>query len=445
MSQVESRIYKVVENSLFENREDSSTFLKIAAKYLDKVEELDEVAYLQFQIKDYNEAVQTLNRCYSFCSTTAEQYSVLSNIVKLYSRLNEPEKAIIILEKLMEVAPDDVNLKTEYSFCNYLMNDYKKAEEILTELLKIPNINKKLKGMIEYNMGTYLMEKGEFRKGLENFVGVGHDIGVWKTEDLPLIPQWDGTFIKDQVLFIQGEAGFGDELINVRFLKEIQDAGMKPIWITPRKDLVDTLRRHGFDATSSLEFVDKDDALQCKAMYLPLLLNKEKNNLWTGAYLTADPVYVEKWKAKLPKDFICVKWEGNPEYDHDLHRKIPVEKILALPYENKVNLQLEDYNQPEGLINIAKEITCLDDTLAIMHLSNGVVTSCTSAAHMAGALGVRTIVCPPIARYYIWLDLNNQKSNWYSEKLKVIKQNKCKEWNDVFEQVNTEVNQWQVT
>jgi hypothetical protein len=212
---------------------------------------------------------------------------------------------------------------------------------------------------------------------------------------------------------------------------------MNPVWYTNNEQLVPVFNRNGFKCITHPKEVDLSDAVQCMAMYLPILLDLDKHELWDGAYLTSSEEYRQKWEKLLPdgKKLVC-KWSGNPHYEQDLHRSIPLNFIHNIKFDGKkINVQLEPELSQTGMFSAGCFINNIEDTLAIIDLCDGVVTSCTSVAHMVGALGKNGIVCPPIASYYIWLGMNGNKSDWYGENLKVFRQNKHKDWACVFENV----------
>lgn len=118
-------------------------------------------------------------------------------------------------------------------------------------------------------------------------------------------------------------------------------------------------------------------------------------------------------------------------YDQDLHRSIPVDKIKDLEYNGtKINLQLEPELKNDW--SFSPDINTIEDTLAILWLCEDVISSCTSIAHMAGAIGKKITVCPPIAYYYVWAN----GSKWYGDHVTVIKQSVHGNWDEVFRKID---------
>jgi hypothetical protein len=354
-------------------------------------------------------------------------------MAKMYNHLNDPMVSLGYSKINFECDSGDYDTLMEMAFSYYLMGDYTQSESIMRALNNDPHLPDDVKGRVEYNLGSYDIEHGDFKRGLRGFIDVGHRIQIWHKRSIPNIPEWSNQNINGKTVIIHAEGGIGDELINVRFTKNLKDLGAYPIWITNHRDLKMVFNRNGIETITSEELLARtfngDDTLQCMAMYLPIILDLEVNQLWQGPYLKPSDDYIEKWKGILPTgNKLAVKWSGNPQYDQDLHRSIPVDHIRNIAYNgSKINLQLEPELQQPDMVNVGERIGSIEDTLAILWLCDDLVTSCTSIAHMAGAMGKNGCVCPPIACYYVWLGANGY-SNWYDKSLRVVRQKEHKNW-----------------
>ena len=76
--------------------------------------------------------------------------------------------------------------------------------------------------------------------------------------------------------------------------------------------------------------------------------------------------------------------------------------------------------------DLAPELKTWEDTASYMASMDLIITSCTSAAHMAAALGVETWVIVPVLPYYLWAVPGN-KSAWY-DNVTLFRQEKYGEW-----------------
>ena len=410
------------------NLNEARTFLKIASANCSDLGYLDRIAYLQSEIKDYHACVESLKACLSLAQDNASKFAIRANMAKMLNHLNEPMMSLAYSKMNREVMFDYDTLM-EMSFSYYLMGNYQESEKMMRELVTHSDLPQDVRGRVEYNLGSYDIERGEFKKGLKGFINVGHKIKIWHEQYIPDVPVWQGEDISGKTIIVHAEGGIGDEIINFRFCENLKKLDANPIWISNNKSLAEVFSRHGVQTSKPESFAN---AVQCMAMYLPILLDLDKDQLWNGSYLRPSEQYLEKWSKLLPEGKkLALKWSGNPFYDQDLHRSIPLDIVKNICYNGtKINLQLEpELSQPD-MFNTSEHIHSIEDTLAILWLCDDLITSCTSIAHMNGAMGKNGNVCPPIACYYVWLGSNGY-SNWYDKSLKVYRQTKHKDWNFV--------------
>jgi len=150
--------------------------------------------------------------------------------------------------------------------------------------------------------------------------------------------KWDGKAHPGKAVVLHAEAGIGDEIINVRFMDKIKAMGMRPYWYNSyrdRKDLLEVFNRNGFETINSLSQVEEDgEVFYAQSMHIPVVMGLEYGDLWNGAYLKADPEYVKRHAINVQKSNgrkkIAIRWQGNPAYDHDLHRSYQL-KIYTRP------------------------------------------------------------------------------------------------------------------
>jgi len=418
---------QIVNNS--KSKDEANIFLKIASNNLDNIELLDHIAQLQFHIKSYYDTIETLKKMLNIANTEENILSIRLNLASTYNKTNDPVNALSQLEKMPS---NNMSVQMETALSHYFLGEYSKSESIMKNLLCIPNMQDNVKNRIEYNLSIYEMENGDFKTGYYQYIEKGHKIHIWPTQQIPMIPLWKGEVEEGKTIIIHSEGGLGDEIIGVRFMNNIKKLGMKPVWKTNNKDLYSVFNRNGYHCVLDYSEIDTFNAAQVMAMYLPIYLNLDKDSLWESVYLTPSLEYLEKWKNILPAGRkLGIKWQGNNSYDQDLHRSIPQNKLENIEYDGvKINLQLEEEFKNDW--SYSPEINSIEDTLAILYLCDDIITSCTSIAHMAGAIGNNVVVCPPIAYYYVWA--NGIK--WYGDHVKIIKQKQHNNWDKVFEQIN---------
>lgn len=414
----------------------AAAVLRSAAKYSADLAVLDQIAFLQSEIKDYRACVETLRACLLAASTPEQQFSIRANAAKMYNHLNDPLVSLTFSNMNAAVKPD-LDTQMEIAFSHYLAGNSAESERIMRKLAALQDLPDSVRGRVEYNIGSYDIEAGNFKRGLRGFVEVGHKIGIWPIRELPNIQTWDGSNPAGKTIIVHAEGGIGDEVINVRFMRNLIALGAKPIWVTGNTQLHAVFNRCGYTTVNLVNEIPAtvlDNAIQCSAMSLPILLDLDADQLWNGPYLTPSAEYIEKWRNLLPTGLkLAVKWSGNPTYDQDLHRSIPLAEINKINFAGtKINLQLEPELDQTNMWPAREHIHSIEDTLALIWLCDNLVTSCTSIAHLCGALGKAGIVCPPIAAYYVWLGTRDQqRSNWYDTSLRVVRQHRHRDWTHV--------------
>jgi hypothetical protein len=150
---------------------------------------------------------------------------------------------------------------------------------------------------------------------------------------------------------------------------------------------------------------------------------------------------VEKWKQffnetlDTSKPIIGVRWQGNPGYDQDLHRSIPLSDIVdVLPKNaNLVSIQrdtgLEEIKSEYNILDLSEYMTDFEETLAILENLDTLITSCTSVGHASAAMNKRTVIITPISAYYTWCH-STEKSPWYGNNLDIFRQERPRVWKE---------------
>ena len=132
---------------------------------------------------------------------------------------------------------------------------------------------------------------------------------------------------------------------------------------------------------------------------------------------------------------IIIRWKGNPQFEHDQFRSIPIEKLLGLEKFGKLfSIQIEDSDLPKNanVWDLSHLITSWSDTYNIFAESDLVITSCTATAHLAGAMGAKVIVLPPLVPYITWA---SDTMHWYPDNVVVLKQMEYNNWDKTIEKL----------
>lgn len=428
------------QNELAVARQLLDTFVK----YASRAEEYDMLAKWYMEVKQYPTAIKLAEKALVTTASNEGMYACRSNLAKLYNHANDPKSSLRYSSANLNINPTDNDAWLEQVFSYFLLNEKDKSEKILRDMLEHEqDLSTDVITRIKFNLGTYDLYHGKFQQGLRGFILEGKKLGIWKIPTLPF-KFWEGGIQPGKTIIIFAEGGIGDEIINVRFYQTLVEYGMNPVWYTTRSDLITIFNRLGIQATSNISSYPLD-TLWTFSMSLPIYLDSTPETLWTGPYITADPVYIEKWKriGEINKTKIGLRWSGNPEYEHDLHRSIPLPDVYRVL--NKAEYQIFSLQRDTGadeamyfpdMVDLQDSLKTIEDTLAIIHHLDCVITSCTSVAHMAAAMGKRTIILVPITAYYTWASTMDTSSIWYGDNVTILRQSVLKDWSGPIKQLS---------
>lgn len=253
-------------------------------------------------------------------------------------------------------------------------------------------------------------------------------------------PQWSGDALAGRRLLVHSEQGLGDIIQFARYLPAI--AGDVVFEAPPRlirllsscpgmPPMIPTGADPGrFDVVAPL-------------MSLP---GRMRIPPPTAPYLSAEPDRVAAWRARLPAEGlrIAIAWQGNAERHEDRGRSIDLARfapLAAVQGVRLISLQVGQGSEQIGQVPFAvTTLPGLDegddaflDTAAVMAAVDLVVTSDTSIAHLAGALGRPTWVALRKVPDWRWR-LDRADSPWYPS-MRLFRQTTDGDWAPVFQAI----------
>ena len=367
--------------------------------------------------------------------TSEQKRSSRNNLISAYLAMNHPEKAEVLVDIQLAQTPTDYNSLTQKAACLSLTNRKDEGEKIILDLLpKFPDKEKELQSMLS---GKYLRE-GKLTHGVRVFVEAFKPHHKMFEQELRM-KRWDGIPRPGRTLYVDGEGGIGDEIINIRFFEKVKQLGMNPVLFSHDnkfyRDKNNLFRRHGYSVQTESITINKNE-FWIPMMSFPAVLNLEEKDLWNGTYLK--PLRDPKNKIDSTRFKIGIKCSGNPYFAQDEYRKIPIETMLEYLPENADIYYIDKLkvNHPR-VTDLADRIDSWEDTLDLIDQMDCIVSSCTSLVHAAGAIGKTTFVVVPIAEYYIWTTSRRDHSSpWYGDNFHVMKQITPRDWNQPLSEVS---------
>lgn len=394
------------------------------------------------ELKNYDSAIKDFSQSVKFKPDYAEAYN---NRGLLFARLQNYEFAIKDFNKAITIKPDYAEAYCNIGVMYKNVGDIVSAIKFYNKSIKIdPNFSEAF-----FNKSIALLLNGNFEEGLALYESRKKIQKVHNKYPDNLL--WDGKkSLKNRVLLIYSEQGLGDTIQFCRYIKLLADFGANIIFEIPN-NLYGLLK----DLEGVNKFLIKEKKndekydFHCPLLSLPYLLKTNLKNIPKKIpYLFAENNRIIKWKNYLgDKDFkIGICWQGKSGAV-DIGRSFPVSLFEII---NKIkNIRLISLQKGEGveqLKNLSSNIkieTINDfdsgkdsflDTAAIMKCLDLVITSDTSVAHLAGALGVKTFLLLQYIPDWRWF-LLKKDSPWYPNHI-IFRQKKSGDWQTVFNEIS---------
>ncbi len=267
--------------------------------------------------------------------------------------------------------------------------------------------------------------------------------------------EWDGSPLEGRTILLHTEQGLGDAIQFIRFAASVRDRGGRVLVECP-KGLVPLLGScPGIAGLVARGEEAPPFDVHAPLLGLPRLLGTTLANLPRAVpYLSADPAAVARWGEELALDRswkVGIAWQGNPRFKADRHRSIPLARFAPLAAVPGVRLyglqkgpgteQIAPASATVPLVDLGARLdeagATFADTSAVMRHLDLIVTSDTSIAHLAGALGVPVWVALGASADWRWL-LGREDCPWYPT-MRLFRQSRPGDWAEVLARIADEV------
>ncbi len=393
-----------------------------------------------------------------------EDDQILGLLAGTYYEDKKFDKTLECLDKL----PETPHLLVNKASCLYFLHRAPEAEEIMRSLPTFDDGHKidlslylNAQGKFDksreilapiadtnarasFNYGWYLLAEDKLQEGYKYIrAGASDELRVWGHEwilrkDYNIGEQyrWNGETVDTIAFYLEG--GMGDGMIFVRYVENFKKY-CKTVKIFAPKSLIPLLEECGYENVYTPEYITKtgwDKYVPAMSAPYFLGLNHPREGV-TFPYLKRKVNPVDEMnRIANGKKKICIRWRGNPQFEHEQFRSVPVEGLLGLEkYGQLFSLQIEDSNLPKNanVWDLSHLIHDWCDTYDVIAESDLVVTSCTAVAHLAGAMGAKVVVLPPLVPYITW---NVKENTWYPDNVVVIQQMEYNGWDKTIEKLH---------
>jgi tetratricopeptide (TPR) repeat protein len=400
-----------------------------------------------FELQKFDEAIASYRQALAIRANFPE---ALSNLGNVHNKIGNPDEAAACYSRAIELAPNHADAHNNLGNALKELGRYDEAEQCYRRAIALaPELLDP-----HTNLAQLRLLLGDLPNGFRDYE-LRLKSGTLRSRPFEQ-PPWRGEPLSGKTILVQTEQGFGDAIQFIRYTRLLKQQGadvlaecQQPlVKILATCPAIDAL--FGYDAP--LPSFDYHVSL----LSLPHLCGTTIETIPADIpYLFADPVLVAHWKeqlATLTGFRIGMNWHGRAGVGSFRRRDIPLDyfaALAALPNVHLISLQREDADAlrnsplqfplwiPPGEIDAAHG--AFMDTAAIMLNLDVVISSDTSIAHLAGALGVPVWTPLPFVADWRWL-LDRCDTPWYP-KMRLFRQQKRGDWADVFDRLTDAVRQ----
>lgn len=296
---------------------------------------------------------------------------------------------------------------------------------------------------VEWNLALALLTAGNYAEGWPALES------RWRAKGFPTAPRafdaplWRGEDVSGRALLLYEEQGRGDAIQFIRYAPLAAARGAR-VTVQVGADLVRLFRRSLGESVAVISTADPAPPADyvCPLMSLPPVFATTPTAVPAAApYLTADPADSARWKERLAGEGLKVGlvWGGNPDFADDRRRSpglAPLAPLFTVAGVRWIGLQvgaarrgMAGWSPPAGFYDAGAEINDFADSAAIIDNLDLVISSCTAALHLAGAMGRPTWGLLARGADWRWMT-DRDDSPWYPA-LRLFRQPRAGDWRSV--------------
>jgi tetratricopeptide (TPR) repeat protein len=272
-------------------------------------------------------------------------------------------------------------------------------------------------------------------------------------------PVWDGSDLAGKTIALLGHQGLGDQILFASCVPDVAARAKKVVLFCDAR--LTRLFARSFAHTDVFgsemlaAFVARGElpGLQCALGRLPMYLRNDVSAFAGNAFLRADGSRVAAWSQRLralgPGLKVGISWRGGNPQGSGPRRSIALQEwkdLFSLSGVDYVSLQ---YGNCEDELAAARSslgaaihhwpeaIADYDETAALVCALDVVITVTTAVAHLAGALGKKTLVLVDGQPQWRWLG-HGEMMPWYGS-MRLVRQASLGRWQGPLQTVLAEL------
>ena len=425
-------------------REPEATCRQILARDPLNADALHLLGVIAHDAGQYVIAVGFITKAISLGSSDASFYNSLG---RAYRRLGKYDDAAESQRRALLLDPHFVDAYSDLGSVLYRQNDATGAVASFRRALEIdPN-----HARTHFRLSRALLLLGDFAAGWPEYEWRWPAANFTSPISASLYRQWHGEPLEGARILIQAEQGFGDTLQFVRFVPMVTARGGRVV-LEVQPALGRLLSRfRGVDAVIPRGADLPDFAWQCPLLSLPYVFGTELATIPAHIpYLEIPPSAAQAWAARFSGAALRVGlvWSGDASHKWDRYRSLrqlamlaPLAGIDGVTFlslqKGPASAQAADPPAGMRLVDLSPQLDDFADTAAAISQLDLVITTCTSVAHLAGALGKPVWILLSYVADWIWL-LGHKDSPWYPT-ARLFRQPAPDAWSPIIEHVTSEL------
>ncbi len=402
----------------------------------------------QHDRRNYADAVSAYDNALRIQPNFPIAYNNLGNSLRYLGRVEEADAAF---EAALALQPDYFNALRNRGTLHAWTGRIDLAFRYYYEAMKLqPN-----DAELHRNLGVIHLLQGDFPNGWQEYRY------RWQCKEAVQNnyrqPKWTGQDLTGKTILLYSEQGLGDTLNFVRFVRVLKQRGAR-ILLHMQPALLALLQGcHGIDALIPNSWtVEQPFDYHCSLIDVADVLKIDAESIPSEVpYLNLPQNLIDYWGNQLRRSLppssrrIGLVWQGNRDHQADMFRSFALDEYKPLCDLEGVQLislqfghgseQIAHWTGSKPIYtlpnNLDQSSGAFMDTGAILHHLDGIVTSDTAMAHLAGGLARPAMIVLGFTPDWRWM-LNREDSPWYPS-LRLFRQEKIGDWGPAIQRVRS--------
>lgn len=399
-----------------------------------------------FVVRNFYESIEHLNKVIKQNLNPDLLVLALNARSSTLKALDNPEGALRDALNVIKIDSNNVGGWTNAGAAYFDLNNNEKAIEYFTRAYSLVSGDPS----VGLNLAVALIKNGDFKTGWEVYQCRFPLLTVTNPTLNFSAPRWNGIDdIKGKKILLVEEQGAGDTILFSRYVPMLKEKGATLI-LESAASMVPLMQQFKeFETVTNKSSYDQPYDYYVWMASFPYIFKTTVDTIPTpDRYIKAEPAKVSEWSEKLgPKTKlrVGVAWSGNPEFLTDNKRSMKLAEFLkALPPGPEYICLQKDLREVDkkvikksGIKFVGNEFNDFTDTAAVIELVDLVVSTCTSVANLAGAMGKKTFVIIPFGSDWRWPG-DPSTSLWYTS-VSCYRQHKHGDWSKPLSDIRGEL------